>query len=875
MDHINRRKSSAGRSALGRTGTYALSSGLSSAAPTAAAVAAGTGRPALFAFDLTELDAFSLPKMKASKPLGHGLSQQMSQTGHGEALEAEGGTAMASEFTSGSTGVATPAAQLSDVYMLVKEAVLGEVDEHKSKEIDDYIAHMLSGPSKRQIVSEPPSTNAAKGSRNRPLVPTGVSAATAHGHALAATRGLTGGDAMAASALVEAEHIRSGEEAIAFFMKYGPSCPVKFVYLKRKFSSMSDVYRPYDLVVVPQQEIGEDYFVMSAKGVVHIEPKEPSEFHSLSDWMRDASAFNVCQAMRFFRYYLPRKVFGTWRANVRFNRYCKQRHAVRNGLFTWKPAFTAALVEVFASLAQLERIPLLHLSAPRYTIASFLEAQSTARTDAVKVIEKQISQIQAAIERVCADVVRRARAHDEDEDAGIEGGPKARDAPKIKSMAAQRAEAARKQAALKSAAEEEAMLGPFVRLVDYMTVETTARLVVASTEGFLKDVTTPELRRITAVGSDSRAGGGMFTTAIRFDPTAGTTFDPPREEFIQMAEVAVTEAVKACTSTPRVLYARAFREYVQELSTESGAGNLSAPTVANLLATSPEFSRIKLAIEDKFVSDFGSATQYVTVFESVRPIYDYNLSMDFEAYRAKDHTTYSLQRDMSRIKQWDLQLATMRMQDSRGCLFIDSKRLKLELEPVTVSAMDNIKQLLLELARDKCRKTCEAFSSRAKTLEARPTALDKFASHVERVQAIKEVEAQIAKDSAAVEDMYKLLQSYEVKISSEESVALDDMRNAVSQFTESYRASDTFLEQRMPEMTRQLDVSIIKVTDTLKTLSDSVNEGIFTDDQQAPATALEGLDVVKTKVSTCRAPHHRLRGATKPPLCSWSVSRSK
>jgi dynein heavy chain len=48
---------------------------------------------------------------------------------------------------------------------------------------------------------------------------------------------------------------------------------------------------------------------MSARGVVHIEPGEPSEFLSLAEWVRDAAGFNICTSMRFFKLFLPRKMF--------------------------------------------------------------------------------------------------------------------------------------------------------------------------------------------------------------------------------------------------------------------------------------------------------------------------------------------------------------------------------------------------------------------------------------------------------------------------------------------------------------------------------------------------------------------------------------
>jgi hypothetical protein len=146
--------------------------------------------------------------------------------------------------------------------------------------------------------------------------------------------------------------------------------------------------------------------------------------------------------------------------------------------------------------------------------------QALSRTEQVKTIEKQINLIIASIDRVCADVVKRARARDDDDnggdgsaDASAPGAAaqRAREA-KTKSMAAAKAEAARRTAALRAAAAEEALLGSFVRLVDYMVVETIVRLFTSQFGGLLKELTEPDHRRATT---------GMFTTTVRFNPEGG------------------------------------------------------------------------------------------------------------------------------------------------------------------------------------------------------------------------------------------------------------------------------------------------------------------------------------------------------------------
>lgn len=95
----------------------------------------------------------------------------------------------------------------------------------------------------------------------------------------------------------------------------------------------------------------------------------------------------------------------------------------------------------------------------------------------------------------------------------------------------------------------------------------------------------------------------------------------------------------------------------------------------------------------------------------------------------------------------------------------------------------------------------------------------------------------------------QLLAGYEVKVNSEDAVALDDLVRAHADFEGAVSETDRFLDGRLPEMTRQLDVSIIKVNDGLKAISDSVNEGIFVDEDAPPAAVLEALDGVKAKLA--------------------------
>jgi len=69
--------------------------------------------------------------------------------------------------------------------------------------------------------------------------------------------------------------IKTGEDAISFFAKYGNSTPVKFIYCMRDKSVPSYVYRPYDLRVIKEginsiDHTLDEYYTISALGIVHV-----------------------------------------------------------------------------------------------------------------------------------------------------------------------------------------------------------------------------------------------------------------------------------------------------------------------------------------------------------------------------------------------------------------------------------------------------------------------------------------------------------------------------------------------------------------------------------------------------------------------------
>ncbi len=117
------------------------------------------------------------------------------------------------------------------------------------------------------------------------------------------------------------------------------------------------------IVTLDEKALRDEYFTVSAQGVVHLCPDKnkkiskleatPTEFFSLSDWMQQSTMFNVLTSMKFFKHYLIGKVFNLWKGNVRFKMYNRTRQNLARNLIYARPAFLGSYLEVNKTLYEM------------------------------------------------------------------------------------------------------------------------------------------------------------------------------------------------------------------------------------------------------------------------------------------------------------------------------------------------------------------------------------------------------------------------------------------------------------------------------------------------------------------------------------------
>ena len=230
--------------------------------------------------------------------------------------------------------------------------------------------------------------------------------------------------------------LKTGEDAISFFAKYGGTTPIKFLNCVR--AQNTSQFRPYDLIIIHDyEEILKlnEYFTVSSSGIVHVYTKGPkrfiqaplnkdmgaiesnahqgvpneesAEFNSLSDWMKESTQFNILSNIHFFKNYVNAKIFNIWRANVKYRIYCNTRQKLINNVFFCKPVFANNVVEINKILHEVHTYEMVNfstLATKNVDVEEFKGEQRNTKQRVAKeydtIFEKIIACIQGVIKQV-------------------------------------------------------------------------------------------------------------------------------------------------------------------------------------------------------------------------------------------------------------------------------------------------------------------------------------------------------------------------------------------------------------------------------------------------------------------------------------------
>lgn len=148
----------------------------------------------------------------------------------------------------------------------------------------------------------------------------------------------------------------TGREVVEAFVKGQFLGEMKFAFLNLASSRR---YDPYNLVVVAEEKVNPEHYVISSHCVLHVRPNRPSDSQSLADWYRQACQFRAVSNIDFFKNFLTTKMFRKWKEIKKFSQFLKMEEEIEKSLLANVPSFGSALLRISGLLQDLDRVTFL------------------------------------------------------------------------------------------------------------------------------------------------------------------------------------------------------------------------------------------------------------------------------------------------------------------------------------------------------------------------------------------------------------------------------------------------------------------------------------------------------------------------------------
>lgn len=594
--------------------------------------------------------------------------------------------------------------------------------------------------------------------------------------------------------------LKDGEDAIAFFAKYGNTTPIKFIHcIKNK----DGVFNPYKLSIVHNaNDLAkvDEYYTVSPSGIVliysssQINKKEkfmnktPTEFISLSDWMRESTLFNILSNIDFFKNYLTSKVLRSWRENVKKTLFKKTREKIRNNVFYCKPQFVNSVFEIKSCLTNVLNFELVNFSQYQQKKVDFEEFKSTqkdVRTKVSKEFEIIFEEILANINRLINSITNTKNENSNVEE-DISTVAKHKPLNLIKKEKEERIHR-------KDLSETDfKMLSNFIRLINYMSIET---LVEINKMTFLR--VEEELYK--------ERKNGLFTTSPTIEDN-NITFLHREEDIVQALNWIFDENIRLVQDVPKILTNPLFEQFVRDLLPVNSTNfALISPNINTIISESSSYKKTKEKIEKKIKIDFLECRKKIDInFSQCKRIEQEKNRFNVDLWIASEPKLEEVKAKLIIMRDFKKESGDKIKDYFYGILHIDSKIMRNILTNFITDSLNKIKEYLYQLMMEKVAETNKSLDSLVGMLSQNFDSLQEYCDYIKAVREVRESVDKLDANKATIEQMFKLLRQVNLNFTIEDKSNIDQITKQRDRINDELPIADDLIKSKKEDYISKL-----------------------------------------------------------------------
>ncbi|KAF8278750.1 Inner arm dynein 5-1 [Trypanosoma cruzi] len=679
-------------------------------------------------------------------------------------------------------------------------------------------------------------------------------------------------------------NLKTDEDCIAFFAAYGSGSQVKYVYLERAPQVLE--FRPYDLSVCSAKRGVEEreHYIMSATGVVHVRPGQPSEVVSLAEWMRESSLFDVLRRIHFFKTYLVYKALLRWHKNYRAKQFLRTRKSLSREFLLSKATFSNPIVDILKSSYELTmHSPILYEAQGKhdYAIEEFRVQQSKQRQKTITILGACIDHIESDVTKLIEAMKRKADVPDLNTrealeqyllaNAMVSGTKSIRSQRKMKSMHDAREEQFQRMRELKRSIVEYSQLDEFIRLVDCIISETVFRTTLSSVQILFNTLRNQGTQELRSIG---------FQVLLQSTETQ-LLFNPGEKAIRGVCVETISGCTEVASSIVRLCNQKHLNAYFSKI-----------PSVWNMgqaLEADARMLFLQESILQLVGHDYAQANTKMQTYSLTLPHIHFlerewsDILAEWEEETGENPLSSStLGRLYIKLQEAHDALRVLMASFVGYTLWINAAKLKTEIEPRMRVIRDCIDATLRSITRDAISALQVYFKQKSQLLSERPVQIQDFAEYVANYKAIvneaPEIETKLAQADALCDLMDRQLVEFledEDKQLKERTLGSNGSTSMSLRivFDEARLQAEAFIEENLFVHTRTLEESVASVDEECLGIRQIISGDEFAILTDNITPIIQYLEDVKIKIAELEETEKQFTRYAKlfdAPAIDWS-----
>ncbi|KAK2908777.1 hypothetical protein Q8A67_004614 [Cirrhinus molitorella] len=554
-----------------------------------------------------------------------------------------------------------------------------------------------------------------------------------------------------------------------------------FLYVTSAAPKSSIRFDTYNLKIATFDNINKsDYYTVSTHAVMHYCGSEV-DCLPLERWEQEYQYHRKLLRIPVFALFRKWKAFRVWCTNVRYKKTSKCRRSLQENLFILNESLRPALVDIKEMCYHISDMPLCRIEKDHtYTLKEFESAQYKQLEEVSSRLEKFRELVMEVARSACRNALKESGHTPDYGDSETDGneefaspafGLLFEDSPQKMSYTQQ----ANKSYHCKR-------LTCFIKLADYLIVNTTHMLVVNSVSKLLsvfqEHIThTPSLTLIqgwaggeTSLDSDEKiipehnvtaSYQPMFITELMLD-THSLSYQPSTDDFQECVAEITGQFEKTVLSLDSLLQDTYFDAFTQPIINkkveEKTCGD--GPSLEEILEDDAYLQDIILKIKQSIQLAFDTASVYAHTFEPFRMFYKENEDLDLEALREQDHEVAFFGNSLDKYHREHKEALAIKQKRPLGILLVDTTQLKHKLIPSPLRCIEAINDILPQLAKKKMDDIIAEAQDAQFKLDFVPMVTNEYVNSLNFLEEIQKRIVVLEKETETVCEMYKLIECY-------------------------------------------------------------------------------------------------------------------